>query len=555
MGGILNINSANNVDLKKMHKKLSFEIGEKFSARIIDFDDLSSEIMLKLLDGWQFSAQIDKSFKFTPNAFLRFQVEGYEDGKLVLKLLENDSNDETKSLFEDILEKQGIKVNKEDFPLLEKMLKHKMPLTKENISNIKTLTDFQDKIIKDASEEDAFILKYLDNKGINLNSDRGQNIKNILKGFFSQFKKLTSEELFTLIENNIDLTESNISSFNKIVKEPMALYKEVMELKDEIPSKEVTKINSDGEVLNNKSLDLVDKDTNIEDVKVNLRDNEAKVNKEKVNIEDKRGLSSNDEAGALKENNESSNSKNTSSYIEKIYNSAEAKEADGKEILNKLLGIDSSEKENNESVKSLLFKDKEIEHLKLQNKNVNDDSNKIKEQINDKLDEIKDVIKQIVREELDGKSEVLNKLTTALQSKINNFKIYNSISNQYYYLDVPVNLNEKEYPCKLIIKDERNKGKKIDSSNVKLVASVKTINMGVVDAYIKVFNKNLDIKIKCEKEWMKLIDTSKNEIINKLNSIGYISNVNVEKNVEKADIVKCRSFFEDDDFTSIDTMV
>ncbi|MEL7597866.1 MAG: hypothetical protein AAGU01_06660, partial [Clostridiaceae bacterium] len=100
-----------------------------------------------------------------------------------------------------------------------------------------------------------------------------------------------------------------------------------------------------------------------------------------------------------------------------------------------------------------------------------------------------------------------------------------------------------------------NKGKKIDSSNVKLVASVNTINMGVIDAYIKVLNKNINIDIKCEKDWIKALELGKEGIINKLNNMGYVSNVKVDEKIVEANIVECRDFFEDNEFTRINLMV
>ena len=38
---------------------------------------------------------------------------------------------------EGALRREDIRLDKKDYPLLEKMVKHNMPLTKDNISNIK----------------------------------------------------------------------------------------------------------------------------------------------------------------------------------------------------------------------------------------------------------------------------------------------------------------------------------------------------------------------------------------------------------------------------------
>ncbi len=549
MAGIWNINSAYNVNSKRIHKKLSFELGEKFTARIINLDKVSSEAILKLLDGWQFSANIKEPINFTPNGLVKFEVDGYEDGKLVLKLLNSDGEGETQNLLEDVLEEQGIKVKKEDYALLEKMLKSKMPLTKENISKIKTLLDFQNKILQDSSEEDSFILKYSSNKGIDINSEKGQSIKDTLKGFFAEFKNLSSEDLFALIENNIKLTKENIRSFNKIVKEPMSLYNEIMDLENGLENEK------------NSRIDFKEIEQEIKE--------ETGMKAGENNIE-----------GTLKSTENNSSKRN--SYIQKAYNLNDSKEIDGKEILKKLLDIDSTgeidknlkgealeesaegknqviiNKESEEKLNNSLQKNeaikKEVEVMDFQEENLGT-SYKIKEEIKEKTNEMRNLIKQALNENNSEKPELFSKIVQTLQSKMNDFKVFNSISDQYYYLDIPLNISEREYPCKLIIKDERNKGKKIDSSNVKLVASVNTINMGVIDAYIKVLNKNINIDIKCEKDWIKALELGKEGIINKLNNMGYVSNVKVDEKIVEANIVECRDFFEDNEFTRINLMV
>lgn len=549
MAGIWNINSAYNVNSKRIHKKLSFELGEKFTARIINLDKVSSEAILKLLDGWQFSANIKEPINFTPNGLVKFEVDGYEDGKLVLKLLNSDGEGETQNLLEDVLEEQGIKVKKEDYALLEKMLKSKMPLTKENISKIKTLLDFQNKILQDSSEEDSFILKYGSNKGIDINSEKGQSIKDILKGFFAEFKNLSSEDLFALIENNIKLTKENIRSFNKIVKESMSLYNEIMDLENGLENEKNSRID--------------------------FKEIEQEI-KEETGMK----VGGNNIEGTLKSTENNYSKRN--SYIQKAYNLNDSKEIDGKEILKKLLDIDSTveidknlksealeesaegqnqviiNKESEEKLNNSLQKNeaikKEVEVMDFQEENLGT-SYKIKEEIKEKTNEMRNLIKQALNENNSEKPELFSKIVQTLQSKMNDFKVFNSISDQYYYLDIPLNISEREYPCKLIIKDERNKGKKIDSSNVKLVASVNTINMGVIDAYIKVLNKNINIDIKCEKDWIKALELGKEGIINKLNNMGYVSNVKVDEKIVEANIVECRDFFEDNEFTRINLKV
>ncbi|EDS78589.1 conserved hypothetical protein [Clostridium botulinum C str. Eklund] len=563
MAVISNISNAYNVNSGKSHKKLSFDIGEKFLARIINIDGETNEAILKLLDGWQFSAQIKEPIDFTPNGLVKFVVEGYDKGKILLQLLSEGNEKSDQSLIE-ILEEQGINVKKEDYNILEKMIKYNMPLTKENISKMKTLVEFQNKINESPNEEEQFIEKYLNNKNIDISSKEGKNIKDILKGFFKEFKKLNSDEIFTLVQNKIELTEENIKSFNNINKGCMTIYEEILDGKS---------------VLNEFENEIASKE--IESNNINNTNNETQ------NLNDD-----------LDENSNSTLNKNNA-YNSKAYIN-DKKVMDGKEILRRLLEVEGENKnlseenvnlkeispkelqsENNNIQEKINSQDKTVETKtttnsaetkvdeqykgqeaqiekkvldKLNNKPVEIAKN-VKEQIENKTNEMKQIIKHVLGENSERDSSILGKVFQSLQGKMNDFKVFNSLSNQYYYLDVPVNVNEQQYPCKLIIKDDRKNGKKIDSTNVKFAVCVKTINMGVVDAYIKVMNSNININIKCEDKWVKYLEKSKDKIINKLNEIGYMVGVKVDQRQSEVNLVECNDFFEDSDFARINFKV
>lgn len=555
MAGILQINNSQSIDPKKTHKKLSFTVGEQIIARVGSIDKLTNEAVLKLLDGWQFSAQLKEPITSTPEGIVKFQVEGYENGKLILKMLSASIEEAKENILSDTLEEQGINIKYEDYSIIEKMLKYKMSLTKENISRIKSLLDFQGKILADSKEENNFIMKYLDNKGIDINSEKGQNISDKLKGFFNEFKNMKLDEVMTFIENHIPLTEENIKSFNKLNKEPMSLYKDIIGLKGEL-----------------------------------IKDSNSGIAPKGIQ-EDLEFLSTN---GFIKEESTGDNKLitpfKTSAYIQNAYETNEIKEIDKKEILKRLLDIgDSEESKVDDGVingigknsaedetitnegkgsykgtnvaegESLIEDNLQSKNLKEMSIKLNGEkietSQKVKDQVESKIREMQEIIRGAV-EESNSSSETASKFIQSLQTKINDFKMFNSISNQYYYLDVPINLKDKEYPCKLIIKDDRKKGKKIDSTNVKFVATVKTVNIGVVDAYIKVNNNTLNINIKSEKSWVKVLEIGKSKIEKTLNNMGFITNVKFEeKEQEEVNLVQCRDFFEDSDFTRINLMV
>ncbi|MCH5138970.1 hypothetical protein JMF89_17530, partial [Clostridiaceae bacterium UIB06] len=229
MAGIWNINSVNNIEARKILSKLSFTVGENFLARVVNLDKVTGEVLLKLLDGWQFSAKLQKPLDNLQEGLLRFEVQGFEDGKLQIKVLNNNKkqDDLQNNTIDSQLGEKGINVSKDDYVLLDKMVKHEIPLTKDNISSIKTLVDFKNKMSENPEEENAFITKYMDSKGIDMDSSEGVKTKEILKGFFNELKNISEDDIVTLFENNIDLTEDNIKSFNNVFKGSATIYKDV----------------------------------------------------------------------------------------------------------------------------------------------------------------------------------------------------------------------------------------------------------------------------------------------------------------------------------------
>lgn len=498
MPGIWNINSVNDIEARKILRKLSFTVGENFLARVMSLDKLTGDVLLKLLDGWQFSAKLEKPLDNLKEGLLRFEVEGFEDGKLQIKVLNDNKKQEglEKNTIDSQLKEKGINVSKEDYMLLNKMVKHEIPLTKENISNIKTLVDFKNKIMLDGEEENAFIMKYMEGKNISVDSKEGMKIRETLKGFFNELKNVSEDDIITLFENNIDLTEENIKSFNNVFKGSSVLYKDI---KDNLTS-------------------IIDYDKNI------------KVDTKEVDFKP-----SEDKSAVLEDNSNKT----------KVLNDKDSQ--NGKEqINNKQEGVTNNiEKDKNNLLDKAMKKPHSIDEA----------AKNIKEQISVKTEEMKNIIKTVLEQKNENKPEAYNNLIQALDKNINDFKVYNSVSNQYYYLDLPINLENHEYECKLMIKDERKKGKKIDSTDVKIAASVNTIHMGIVDAYIKVNNSNMDINIKCDGYWMKLLDIGKEKILDDISNMGYNVYIRVEEREKEMNITNCREFFGDNNLGMINVKV
>jgi predicted transcriptional regulator len=232
LAGIWNINSTYSVNNKKISTKLSFEVGEKFLARVIELNKESQSLLLKLLDGWKFSADIENSSDISKNKLLKFQVDGFENGKLKLKIVGKNqkSPDNIKDAIASFIKEKSLDLSNSDYEVIKSMVKYEIPLTKENISNIKSLVEFMDKIKTDTREEDSFIQKYLLSRNITPDSSEGENVTKVLKKFFNNLKKIDIKDVLTFIENNIDMNSENIESFNRVFKKSSTIYKKINDL-------------------------------------------------------------------------------------------------------------------------------------------------------------------------------------------------------------------------------------------------------------------------------------------------------------------------------------
>lgn len=622
MPAIWNVNNSYNVNNKKYSSKLTFEVGEKFSGKIISKGE-GNEATVKLADGWQFSATIDGNIKSEENVPLQLQVEGYEDGKLKLKIVkkEVESNNLANDSLSEVIDKEGL--GKDDVDILKKMVKYNIPLTRENITFIKSLLQFNTKINMDNNEIDNFILKYIDSKGISGESEQGKQIINTLKEFFVNFKNLKPEEILFFLENNIELTSENIGSFKKLfssngntVKEFFDNIKndfagievEMKELEDNISNSKIGEKHLDnslkalgGEINKDKVgyNSLVSKLYDSNDMskgKVSMLavlksmtggdDNLLREPIKDILIGKKEQFTTNEYNTALGKINNLSDEEFINIVKDVLGKNGELKEISKDTVnivLRSLFGkdIEVGEAELRKIQDVIEYKFQELE---LNNEVVNEDKlignnivnktittleqevitggNKkilsanelIKNDINKKIDGIKDIIKELLVASK-GEGEGTEKVIQLLKNNISEFKLFNTISNEYYYLDVPINREMTEYPCKLIIKDNRKDGKKIDRTDVKIVVTVKTVNLGVVDGFLSVKDKGLDVELKCDKNYMKVLELSKSKLSNDLQKLGFNINIKVSMREEDITLASCREFFNDKAMSGIDIKV
>lgn len=652
MPDIVKINEGTSYSERKTSKKLSFEKGEVFSAKIVGKSDGNNEVVLKLSDGWQFTAKVDDNSEALQDKSSRFEVVGFEDGKIKIKSVPTEKKDQAdwKSSIDDLIKSPEMGLSKEDIAMLKEMIRHDLPLVKENISIIKNLLFCRNQLNNDSEYGNQFILKYLEAKGIQLNSAEGKEIVQKLQNFFNELKGFNNKELLTLFENSIVLNGDNLESFSRLVKGDKTIYDSLKSLQqsmyddefnnsnlemkkptenevistikdfsinDSLENRQVIKnvaqlkeiLNTDNiDNLENGSLfDILSKNPNIKKVidnsQVKLEDvfnivkeikdspmevvifNNIDVDNNLFNTDIKNILNSTlEEFNKINDENNKSLSGKTNTPMDNVAFLKEIlwnKDVNSEELVNAF--IDS--KNQSQAAKQEFYypglekKLVEIfENIKndpkkaVQELNANESLNKVltklkedilqirsekplaevvKNEISIKLDDIKNIIKTLIQDDNTSSQELIN----MYKDSFKDFNVFNDLSNKYYMIDVPVNVNRDLYDCKLLIKDERKKGKKIDSRNVKIVASVKTINMGKVDSYIYVKDISIIVDIKSEEKYVGILSKYKDKIINSLDDLGYIPKVDVTKKIEDANIVTTREFFDDNKHVGINIKV
>ncbi|NFR86613.1 MULTISPECIES: flagellar hook-length control protein FliK [unclassified Clostridium] len=627
MPGIWNVNNVyNNSNTRKFSSKLTFSVGEKFSGRIVSKGD-GKDVTIRLSDGWQFIAELDGNINLDDLKLLNFQVEDFKDGKLKLKLIPNEQKGEEVSneVFKEVMDKEGL--SKEDINILEKMIKHNISLTKDNINKIKGLIQFNENINLSSDNIDDFIQNYLQSKGIDINTPKGELIKQNLVEFFSNFKNMSSDEILLFLENNIEFSTENIKSFNELFNGDLSIEKLLYKLSQELDNSQSNlkdiqnkEIITDKEYLNKENINNEFLKNNNKNSLISKIYDSNDVSKNKVSVvsllksitgDKERILNDylNDIINSRAENlttkefnrlisltskfedsdivNLIKNQLSTKGLSDETIksNGLDSKVIDGKnllentlgKILNKEVNLTNEEfKRFNDLIKYKLqtnineqdVKPEAIKIDKSQNSQLKSDinnlyskdienfSNKdlIKQEMVNKFNEVKNIVKDIINN-IDNKAVGYEKVMEMIKGNIGEFKIFNSISEQYYYLNFQVPVNAEEYPCKLIIKDNRKGGKKIDKTNVKMVVNVKTIHLGDVDGYLTLKDNRIDINLKCDNKYVDIISKNKNKLKSGLETLGLVTEVSVSLREEPINLVTCGKFFNDLSISNIDIKV
>ena len=614
-----------------------FNQGDTLKGRVIKEDSQSNKVTIKLTNGMEIEAELQGEVDLK-GGLLNFEVAELKDNMLFLKLTANNTeiiNEEiAKESIDEIMNfilKEGLK--KEDYNMLKAMVKYNIPLTRENITTVKSIMEFSDKMNNNPVEIKNFINSYLNSRDIAANSKEGVYVSQKLYEFFEAFSKTNLQEVLLFLESGIEFTKENLESFNKLFNNENAMEKVINEVNEKLGnaiaiedntlnreilektlnqeySKDVIeyKNNSNNDINDMKEVNDIKDIKNINDIKDIKNINDIKDIKDikdnsinNISILSKSSTGKTIQATLIKESskdniiNDGAKSDffmedDVKEIIKVLKNENKSMVNENKSELNinkevlreSILKHTGKEVRLNDAEAKLLeviinkdeIKDKEINFIKnlfnsvesrqkgeekeLKSNDIRENifniSKDLSKNIIEKSEGAKEVIRNIIsnlKESDENSSQILN----IMKNSINDLKLFNKINDQYYCLDVPINFKENEYPCKLIIKDDRKEGKSIDSSNFKVAISVKTVKLGTVDALLNVKNRNIDLQLKCDKSVMNLFVISKEKLKEIVESSGFSTKIEIVERTEELQLSSCREFFNDNNIAAVDITV
>ena len=623
-----------------------FNQGDTLKGRVIKEDSQSNKVTIKLTNGMEIEAELQGEVDLK-GGLLNFEVAELKDNMLFLKLTANNTeiiNEEiAKESIDEIMNfilKEGLK--KEDYNMLKAMVKYNIPLTRENITTVKSIMEFSDKMNNNPVEIKNFINSYLNSRDIAANSKEGVYVSQKLYEFFEAFSKTNLQEVLLFLENDIEFTKENLESFNKLFNNENAMEKVINEVNEKLGNAIAIEDNTLNREILEKTLnqeyskDVIEYKNNsnndindmkeVNDIKEIKNINDIKDIKDIKNINDIKDIKNINDIKDIKDNSINNISILSKSSTGKTIQATLIKESskdniindgvksdffmedDVKEIIKVLKNENKSMVNENKSElninkevlrESILkhtgkevrlndaeaklleviinkdeIKDKEINFIKnlfnsvesrqkgeekeLKSNDIRENifniSKDLSKNITEKSEGAKEVIRNIIsnlKESDENSSQILN----IMKNSINDLKLFNKINDQYYCLDVPINFKENEYPCKLIIKDDRKEGKSIDSSNFKVAISVKTVKLGTVDALLNVKNRNIDLQLKCDKSVMNLFVISKEKLKEIVESSGFSTKIEIVERTEELQLSSCREFFNDNNIAAVDITV
>ena len=510
-----NINSPITPINRKTISKVSLNLGESFRGELINLE--GEEALILLPGGYKLRARIVGNLKEAYLSKFLFQLEDFKDGKVFLKIIREETTEEFKGDLKNKFFKEGIEPEDEDMASL--LLRHNIPLSKSNLSFVKSVFFLWGEGLKNEEYIDKLIDKYIKLKGGSFEPLREGEAKLKLKEAFKEISTLTEEDIIIFLENDIALSKENINGYKKLMDSTGILFDALKTLEDKT-----------GLSMIEKELLPKDIDTTI-DYLSEEADNSSVIpqsSKEKSLAPKLRGYS-----------NEAKNN------IKAIFDKILVEGGSEREAETTVAEVNADGNKNNTAVEKEQIKGAMIKDLKVL-------SEEVLEELVIKGKELKEMVEKVIEEVNTGK------LSEALEKELNimtkDLKILNQLSKDYYYLDIPLTVFNKDFPLKMIIKDNREGGKTLDSKDIKLVISVDAPRLGIIDGYIEIKERKLKVNITVPKESLQLFKRNEESLLSSLNNLGYNTDIQFNPKEEGHEVSLLTRFFQQGNSVLVDVL-
>lgn len=140
---------------------------------------------------------------------------------------------------------------------------------------------------------------------------------------------------------------------------------------------------------------------------------------------------------------------------------------------------------------------------------------KVYKEMYERLEIIRSVIEQ---KNPENKEAILQKLDN-LQSSL---KFINELNNHSSYIQIPMNVFDRNTTGELYVLKKGSKRKKIDPENTSVLVSLNTENLGQIDTLLNINKKNISLNLRVEDEWIiGFLKENYVQLYNSLKNKGY----------------------------------
>jgi hypothetical protein len=466
IGNRVNVAKASKVNGKDFAK------GQALKGEILDIKQ--KNILIKLANGANLTAKLTDQMEFNIGQKVLFQVKEASPEQVLLKpIIDETYNPKDNKLYQ-ILEEAGVTTNEKNTEIVEKLLHNNMPVDKEFINKIITLS----RQFKDTSVDKLILLV---KNNIPVTSETINQLTN-----YENNNQSMKQDMISLVNQIIDDTDMDIDMKHKLID---------IFMNDEIDNTTNTKIINN---VNEKEINNI-KDSQIVDNQIVKETSKSEVSFKLGDVLSLEGIQELkeeiDNTYLLKDNNTLNLSKDIT--LEKLVQEISTLEIEEKDqsIINNIV--------TNKLLKTAVDKNIYLNKEALENPKL------INEYFNDVYEKIINIIK-LTRGVTEGKGNSIAK--DAMKVK-NNIEFINNLNNNFNYVQLPFKFGDKLLNSELYIFENKKELKKRKNTNsISALLRLDYINLGHLDIYINKQLNNVECKFYVEdEEKKKIID---NNIIN-----------------------------------------